>query len=132
MALVKEILLCNNERGEVELQGNDNVPFDIKRVYYIFDTKDGTSRGFHAHKDLQQVVVCISGSCRFVVDDGQSRKEYLLDSPHKGLHLRSPLWREMHDFSDDCVLVVLASDFYNSSDYIKEYDEFKTYVSSLN
>ncbi|MCO4322072.1 sugar 3,4-ketoisomerase [Aliidiomarina quisquiliarum] len=119
-----------DERGSlVALEGNKNVPFTIKRVYYIFDTKKGVSRGFHAHKKLQQVVICIAGSCRMVVDDGATREEAWLNSSLKGLLINGFVWREMHDFSDDCILLVLASEHYDEADYIRNYENFLKEVS---
>jgi dTDP-4-dehydrorhamnose 3,5-epimerase-like enzyme len=108
----------------VSLEGNESVPFDIKRVYYIFDTKEGVSRGFHAHRNLKQVAVCVTGSCRFVLDNGKQREEVVLDKPTTGLLIEDLTWREMHDFSPDCVLMVLASEYYDKLDYIRDYDEF--------
>ena len=102
----------------------ESIPFEVKRVYYLFGTKPGVERGFHAHKKLQQFAVCVSGSCRFRLDDGFNKKEVLLDARDEGLVIGEMLWHEMYDFSHDCVLVVLASDQYDESDYIRNYDEF--------
>jgi len=114
-----------DERGSlIALEGNKSVPFDIKRVYYIFGTKEGVSRGFHAHLNLKQVVVCVKGSCRFVLDNGMQKEEIILDDATKGLLIEDLIWREMYDFSPDCVLMVLASEYYDESDYIREYDDF--------
>lgn len=100
------------------------VPFEIKRVYYLYDTKPGVIRGLHAHKSLQQIAICVKGSCRFILDDGFQRQEILLDSSTKGIYIQSMIWREMHDFSDDCVLLVLASEIYDEEDYIRDYQMF--------
>jgi dTDP-4-dehydrorhamnose 3,5-epimerase-like enzyme len=100
------------------------VPFEIKRVYYIFGTTSGTARGFHSHKDLEQVAVCVAGSCRFVLDDGATKTEISLNSPDQGLYIPKMTWREMYDFSPNCVLMVLASKPYDESDYIRDYDTF--------
>jgi dTDP-4-dehydrorhamnose 3,5-epimerase-like enzyme len=108
----------------VALEGSKNVPFDIKRVYYIFDTKEGISRGFHAHRNLKQVAVCVTGSCRFVLDNGKQREEVVLDKSTIGLLIDDLTWREMYDFSPDCVLMLLASEYYDESDYIRDYEEF--------
>jgi dTDP-4-dehydrorhamnose 3,5-epimerase-like enzyme len=127
MDLIKtvEFDLLGDERGSlISLEQNKDIPFDIKRVYYIFDTKKGVSRGFHAHKNLQQVAICVKGSCRFILDDGKCRESIVLDSPNTGLYIDNNKWREMHDFSEDCVLMVLASDYYDEADYIREYAEF--------
>jgi dTDP-4-dehydrorhamnose 3,5-epimerase-like enzyme len=108
----------------IALEENVNIPFEVKRVYYIFDTVAGVRRGFHAHKKLQQVAVCISGSCKFLLDDGDSKCETSLNDRTKGLCIGKMIWHEMFDFSSDCVLMVLASDFYDESDYIRDYEEF--------
>ncbi|SFC14107.1 dTDP-4-dehydrorhamnose 3,5-epimerase [Marinospirillum celere] len=114
-----------DDRGSlVALEANKTVPFDIKRVYYIFGTKEGVARGFHAHKALKQVAVCVTGSCRIVLDDGCQKEEVLLDSPVNGLLIENMVWREMHDFTLDCVLLVLASEHYDEADYIRNYDDF--------
>jgi dTDP-4-dehydrorhamnose 3,5-epimerase-like enzyme len=113
----------------VALEGNKSVPFDIKRVYYIFDTKPGVARGFHAHKDLRQVAVCITGKCKMLLDNGVDRNEVWLDSPIKGIIIDSKVWHEMHDFSPDCVLLVLASEIYDETDYIRDYNSFLEVVS---
>lgn len=114
-----------DERGSlVALEGCKNIPFDIKRVYYIFGTQQGGARGFHAHKQLKQVAVCIAGKCRITLDNGFKKEEAYLDSPFKGLLIGDMVWREMHDFSKDCVLLVLASEHYDETDYIRNYSEF--------
>ena len=127
MALAKLIHLpvLGDDRGSlIALEGNKNIPFDIKRIYYIYGTKTGASRGFHAHKALKQVAIAVRGSCRFVLDDGKERVEVLLDNPAQGLLIESFMWREMHDFSDDCVLMVLADQLYDESDYVRNYQAF--------
>lgn len=114
-----------DERGSlVALETGKTVPFDIKRVYYIFATQKDVARGFHAHKNLKQIVVCVTGKCRMVLDDSKVRQEIWLDSPTKGLLISDLVWREMHDFSQDCVLLVLASEHYDESDYIRHYEDF--------
>lgn len=114
-----------DERGSlVALETEKTVPFDIKRVYYIFATQKDVARGFHAHKNLKQIVVCVTGKCRMVLDDSKVRQEIWLDSPTKGLLISDLVWREMHDFSQDCVLLVLASEHYDESDYIRDYEDF--------
>lgn len=107
-----------------ELETHEAVPFEIKRVYYIFGTKAGVSRGFHAHRSLKQVAVCVSGKCLMRLDDGEKVEEVWLDSPTKGILIEDMVWREMHDFSPDCVLLVLASEHFEEADYIRDYDEF--------
>ncbi|VXB17887.1 TDP-4-oxo-6-deoxy-alpha-D-glucose-3, 4-oxoisomerase [Enhydrobacter sp. AX1] len=131
MSLIKfiDFPALGDERGSlVALESEKTVPFPIKRVYYIFGTNAGVSRGFHAHKRLQQVALCITGKCRMILDDGRQRNEVWLDSPNKGLIIGDLVWREMHDFSEDCVLLVLASEHYDEADYIRDYDKFKEIV----
>ena len=122
-----------DDRGAlVALEANKSVPFEIKRVYYIFGTKQGVSRGYHAHKNLKQLAVCVTGSCRFVLDNGKQDEEVLLDCSTKGLIIEDLTWREMHDFSPDCVLLVLASEYYDENDYIRDYNEFLKVVNGEN
>lgn len=127
MSLIKwiDFPALGDERGSlVAMEAEKSVPFVIKRVYYIFGTRQDVARGFHAHKRLQQVAICITGKCRMILDDGKERTEVWLDSPNKGLVIGDLVWREMHDFSEDCVLLVLASEQYDESDYIRDYNEF--------
>ncbi|MDX7817731.1 FdtA/QdtA family cupin domain-containing protein [Aeromonas caviae] len=134
MALANLIHLpvLGDDRGSlIALEGNKNIPFDIKRIYYIYGTKTGVSRGFHAHKALKQVAIAVSGSCRFILDDGIEREDILLNDPAQGLLIESFMWREMHDFSDDCVLMVLANQLYDEDDYIRNYDEFISLSNGL-
>lgn len=119
-----------DERGKlVALEETKNIPFPIKRVYYMFETGEDVRRGFHAHKELKQVAIVVRGSCRFVLDDGKERVEILLDNPAQGLLIESVVWREMYDFSDDCVLMVLADRLYDESDYIRDYEKFISEVA---
>lgn len=116
-----------DERGSLvalEIGMEHAVPFGIKRVYYIYRTAPGVSRGHHAHRDLKQVAICVAGKCRMVLDNGVTREEAWLDCPTKGLLIESMVWREMHDFSADCVLLVLASEHYDEGDYIRNYSDF--------
>lgn len=118
-----------DSRGSlVALESHKVIPFDIKRVYYIFGTQKGVSRGFHAHKRLKQVAVCVTGSCRMILDDGIEREDVVLNDATKGVLIEGMVWREMHDFSDDCVLLVLASEYYDEIDYIRNYNDFKSKV----
>ena len=111
-----------------ELKRRNKIPFEIKRIYYIYDTLPGVQRGFHAHKTLQQVLVCVRGSCRILLDNGWEKTVVPMDRPNKGLYVSADIWREMFDFSEDAVLMVLADQLYDESDYIRNYDEFLTYV----
>lgn len=108
----------------VALEECRDIPFEIKRVYYLYDTEEGVRRGFHAHKSLEQILVCIHGSCKILLDNGHEKKVVPLERPYEGLYIANDIWREMYDFSPDAVLLVLASDFYREEDYIRDYDEF--------
>jgi len=128
MSLGKQInfkSLGDDRGGLVALENNKEIPFNVKRVYYIFDTKKDVARGFHAHKDLQQVAVCVSGSCIMLLDDGKNKESICLNTPTQGVVIDKMIWHEMHDFSYDCVLLVLASEHYDESDYIRGYEQFK-------
>ncbi|MFB5743708.1 FdtA/QdtA family cupin domain-containing protein [Cedecea sp. S5-13] len=119
-----------DERGSlIALEDSENIPFEIKRVYYMFDTCENVTRGYHAHKALKQVAIVIRGSCCFVLDDGKDRVEVILDNPAQGLLIDSIIWREMKDFTPDCILMVLASEHYDESDYIRDYEDFLRIVS---
>lgn len=118
-----------DNRGQlVALEEYKDIPFQIKRVYYMYDTGKGVRRGFHAHKSLEQILICIHGSCKILLDNGQEKKTVFLEKPYEGLYIANNIWREMFDFSSDAVLLVLASDFYNEEDYIRDYDEFLAFI----
>jgi len=120
-----------DDRGSlVALEANKTVPFDIKRVYYLFGTKGNVTRGLHAHKALKQVMLCISGSCKVTLDDGSSRESIFLNSPTKGLLIEGLIWREMCNFSADCVLLVIASELYDENDYVRNYRDFKALIEN--
>ena len=113
----------------VALEEFKDIPFRIKRVYYMYDTGDGVIRGFHAHKSLQQILVCIHGSCKIKLDNGKEKNNSTW-KPYEGLYVSNAMWREMFDFSHDAVLMVLASELYDESDYIRNYEEFLDYVKN--
>lgn len=118
-----------DDRGQlVALEEQKEIPFNIKRVYYMYDTGQGVRRGYHAHKRLEQILVCVHGSCLIHMDDGLSTEEVLLDKPYEGLYIANNIWREMYDFSADAVLMVLASELYDEQDYIRDYQKFMTYI----
>jgi len=115
-----------DERGSlIALEAGLDVPFDVKRVYYIFGTLEGVARGFHAHRNLKQVLIAVSGKVRIHCKLEGRTEDIWLDSPDKGLCIEGLVWREMHDFTPDCVLMVLASEHYDEADYIRNYEEFK-------
>ena len=108
----------------VAIENHHDIPFAIARVYYVYATKPGVTRGLHAHRALHQMAVAVAGSCTMLLDDGARRIEVRLDDPAVGLTLPPMVWHEMSDFSADCVLMVLADAAYDESDYIRDYGEF--------
>lgn len=127
-----DLQVFGDSRGSlVSLEGGRNVPFDIKRVYYIYDTKPGQDRGMHAHKNLEQIIVCLSGSCHFVLDDGKNREVVELSNPSQALYIGKNMWREMKHFSHGCVLMVLANEYYDEKEYIRCYDKFLNEVNKI-
>lgn len=118
-----------DERGQlVALEEFKDIPFAIKRVYYMYETGDGVVRGRHAHKKLEQILVCIHGKCTVRLDNGSETKIVHLERPYEGVYIANDMWREMYDFSKDAVLLVFASELYDEDDYIRDYDEFKKFV----
>ena len=128
MALEPQLIkleLKGDERGSlIALEALRNVPFGIKRAYFIFGTLPGVRRGKHAHRRLRQLAVCVHGSCKIALDDGRSQATVELKAPDVALYLPPMLWHEMYDFSAGCVLLVLAEDYYQESDYIRSYEQF--------
>ena len=119
-----------DERGSlIAVEAEKSVPFKVRRVYYIFATKEGVERGFHAHKALNQVAVAVTGSCEMVLDDGECETSVLLDSAQTGVLIGPGVWRVMRNFSSDCVLLVLADQHHDEADYIRDYKEFKGWVN---
>lgn len=123
-----ELPIAHNQSGNITvLENNINIPFGIKRVYYLYDVPMRAERGGHSHYELQQYVVAASGSFTFLLDDGTNKKEVFLNHPNKALHIKPGIWREMKDFSSGSICLVLASMSYTEDDYIREYEEFKNY-----
>lgn len=114
-----------DERGKlVPIESGQNIPFEIKRVYYIFDTLPEQVRGQHAHRTLEQIVIAMDGACQFVLDDGKTRETVWLNRPDVGLYIGKNVWNEMHHFSYGCKLMVLASEHYDEKEYIRNYEDF--------
>ena len=125
-----DLVSHGDSRGQlVAIEEYDEIPFKIKRVYYIYDTNSDVTRGCHAHRTLKQLLVCVSGNCKIRLDDGKESQIVLLDKPNEGILICDTIWREMFDFSKDAVLLVLASDIYDEKDYIRDYQEFLRYVT---
>lgn len=118
-----------DDRGMlVALEEYKDIPFEVKRVYYMYDTKTDVHRGFHAHKKLEQILVCIHGQCKILLDNGEEKKIVFLEKPYEGLYVPNVMWREMYDFSEDAVLLVLASEPYREEDYIRDYEDFLRWI----
>ncbi|PKG82234.1 dTDP-6-deoxy-3,4-keto-hexulose isomerase [Colwellia sp. 75C3] len=135
MSLIKliDFKSLGDERGDlVALESNKAIPFEIKRVYYIFGTAVDVSRGFHAHKALLQVAICVSGSCKILMDDGKGKESVTLNTPKQGVLIDTMQWHVMYEFSADCILLVLASEVYDEDDYIRNYKKFIERVELLN
>ena len=131
---VSDCSIIELDRHHSERKGNLTVvengitlPFDVKRVYYIYDVPGGESRGAHAHKELEQLIVAASGSFVVTLDDGKEKQSYFLNRPYQGLYVRPGLWRDLADFSSGAVCMVLASEVYMETDYIRCYQEFLDY-----
>lgn len=126
MDCLVDLKRCGDERGLlVPIEAMREIPFEIKRIYYLINLKNDHPRGFHAHKKIKQFAICLSGSCRFIMDTGTEKTEFMLTSPLTGIRIDPMVWHEMHDFSSDCILLILASDYYDESDYIRNYQEFR-------
>lgn len=130
-ASVIELPKIHNVAGNITAIDNDNgvLPFDVKRVYYLYDVPGGESRGAHAHKELQQLIIAASGSFDITLDDGQTRRTFQLSKPYYGLYMPAGLWRELNNFSSGAICLVLASHTYNTEDYLRDYSEFKSFKS---
>lgn len=118
-----------NDTGSLSfLEAERHVPFPIQRIYYIYEVADGARRGFHAHKNLRQVMICIHGSCKILLDNGTEKEIVPLTRASEGLVVEGVIWREMFDFSPGAVLMVLASEYYDEEDYIRDYNKFMSYI----
>lgn len=119
-----------DQRGNLTfLEGGVHIPFDIHRVYYLYDVPGGAERGAHGHKQLEQVMVALAGSFDVTLDDGTEKRKYSLNRPYSGLYVPPMTWRELDNFSSGAVCLVLASDLYDEQDYFREYSEFLSTVN---
>ena len=122
---LKEFTIHGDEMGSlIVVEAMKDIPFMIKRVYYVYSTARHAIRGRHSHKKLEQVIFCPMGSCDFILDDGKERVTIPMNEPNKGLYIKGNIWREFTNFSEDCVVMVLASEPYDEGDYIRDYNEF--------
>ncbi|MDR0470605.1 MAG: FdtA/QdtA family cupin domain-containing protein [Nitrososphaerota archaeon] len=118
-------------RGNLSfIEESRQIPFAIKRVYYLYDVPSGANRGGHAHKELEQVVIALSGSFDVILDDGERRRTFFLNRPHYGLYIPSGIWRELENFSSNSVALSLVSQAYDELDYLRDYVEFKRWVTN--
>jgi len=117
--------ITNNAGNITVVENSENIPFDIERIYYLYDVPSGEARGGHAHYELEQFIVAASGSFDVILDDGQNRKRVALNRPNFALHIVPGLWREIDNFSSGSICMVLASHKYDEKDYIRNYSEFK-------
>jgi len=130
MKNITKFKILGDYRGQlIALEANRDIPFNIKRVFYIYGTQEGISRGKHAHYKTKQFLIAVHGGCKVTLDNGKEKETFELNHPHLGLFQDAKIWGEMHDFSSDCVLMVLADNFYDEDDYIREYDKFVETVS---
>lgn len=106
------------------VENGQTLPFDVKRVYYLYDVPGGENRGSHAHRDLEQLIIAASGSFKVTLDDGKCKRTFFLNRPYQGLYVKPGMWRDLEDFSSGAVCMVLASEVYQSEDYIRDYNEF--------
>jgi len=121
----------HHANGNLSVVENSNgVPFDIKRVFYIYDVPGGEERGGHSHKALQQVIIAISGAFDVLIDDGVNQRTVTLNRPYQGLLIAPGIWSQQLNFSSGSVCLVLASDYYDEDDYVRDYDEFKRLTST--
>lgn len=118
----------SDRKGNLTIVENGvTLPFDVKRVYYLYDIPGGEGRGAHAHKELEQLIVAVSGSFTVTLDDGMCKRSFFLNRPYQGLYVKPGLWRDLVDFSSGAVAMVLASEKYDARDYIRDYNEFLNY-----
>lgn len=115
----------------IALESSKVIPFDIKRVYYIYDVPHGVKRGFHAHKTLEQVLVCLNGSVKIRCCDGVTDTVIVINKSDVGLYIGPGVWHEMFDFDEKTVLISIASEYYNENDYIRDYEEFLKYINII-
>ena len=128
---ITEHRILGDYRGRlVAIEGLQDVPFEVKRVFYIYGTQLGASRGEHSHHQTRQYLIAVNGSCKVTLDDGKQKITYDLNQPNIGLLQDALVWGSMHDFTSDCVLLVLASEHYDEADYIRDYDDFLKVVGA--
>ncbi|WP_323658107.1 sugar 3,4-ketoisomerase [Aliarcobacter butzleri] len=129
---LEEFKVLGDHRGQlVALEANRQIPFDVKRVFYIYGTQEGVPRGNHSHYKTKQFLVAVNGSCKVTLDNGKEKETFDLNKPNLGLFQDALIWGSMHDFSSDCVLMVLANEYYDASDYMNDYKIFLKEVKNV-
>ncbi len=129
---LEEFKVLGDHRGQlVALEANRQIPFEVKRVFYIYGTQEGIPRGNHSHYKTKQFLVVVNGSCKVTLDNGKIKETFDLNKPNLGLFQDALVWGTMHDFSNDCVLMVLADEYYDASDYITDYNKFLKEVTNV-
>ena len=113
----------------IPLEVGEEIPFPVNRIYYIYDVEQGARRGFHSHKELEQILVCVHGTVKILVKTPFEQEDVLLDKPDTGLYIGPAVWREMYEFSSDAVLMVFASRHYETADYIRNYEEYVSFAT---
>lgn len=128
---VLELPKIHNRAGNITVvdQLDSTIPFEVKRIYYLFDVPGGECRGGHAHKDLHQIIIAASGSFDVIIDDGKIKRSITLNRPNYGLYVTPKIWRDLENFSSGSVLLVLASEKYDETDYIRDYNEYIKYIN---
>lgn len=122
-----------DERGQlISLESGKNIPFDIKRVYYIYGSKNDVRRGLHAHFNNEQAIICLNGSCKILFDNGKEKEIINLDKRSEGYLINKMIWHEMFEFTEDCIILCLSNSLYDEKDYIRDYQKFLTAITKIN
>lgn len=130
MSIVEHRVIGDHRGQLIAIEGARDIPFEIKRIFYIYGAQPNTPRGQHAHHKTRQYLIAVNGSCHVTLDDGVNKATYILNQPNLGLMQEAMIWGTMHDFSHDCVLLVLASEHYDEADYIRDYDQYLKVVGA--
>ncbi|KIM04417.1 MAG: dTDP-6-deoxy-3,4-keto-hexulose isomerase [Sulfurovum sp. AS07-7] len=128
---LQEFKVLGDHRGQlIALEVNRQIPFNVKRVFYIYGTQEGVPRGNHSHYKTKQFLVSVAGSCKVTLDNGKEKETFDLNQPNLGLFQDALIWGTMHDFSPDCVLLVMADEYYDANDYITDYNKYLEVVNN--
>lgn len=125
-----EFQKCDDNRGKMSvIEGSKNIPFDIKRIFYTYDISDDVKRAEHANRKSEFIFICLSGSALVTVDYGNEKEQFVLNNPSIGLYIPKMLWKDISNYSKDCVMLILSNEYYDSSEYIKDYNEYLKEIS---